>query len=310
MGAPPQQIDTLVKIKKNKFNPHIFDVELNQSIISKIYHSLDCHIVLYPYSRRITSESYSFNPYEEYVKDILTNKNSAYIRRESNTSNLFGLLLGIFIASIVYTVKPESLYSVEALVSIFGSYIVGKELWDDIENILINLTKNWRLRYQGPKYSYELEKHSTLAKYSVFAKKHRYGKLSLLPQKMDFIEQSNSETVRLYLSMKEIAALDQDTSHILSIRLDKEVLEYFEKKGFMLGVKISFNRHFLGFVNRYEVFQSLHKKKAGCLDKNSDWLDNNAFFRKTATFGHLKWFRSSGLLENVHMIDLELDQDQ
>ena len=284
-----------IRLRKNKDIPNIYDVEMNHIDHLRTYDSVECHIVLYPYSRKICSENITFYPFEEYVKDILTYQKSAYVKLSSQFNKLFGLFLGIVITMIFFKLKPDDLFSVESIVSVFGAYFVGKEIWDDIEKILINLSKNWRLRYQENYYFYQLEKHTTLTHYSYFAKKHRYGKAPLLPEKIDFIEQSNSQTVRMCFNMKDLQSLTESSGHILSIHIDPSLLSDFEHDSFMFGVKFSLNKHLLGFIKRVELFQSLHKHSKGSLDENGKWIERGVFYRKTLTFGRLKAFLKSGL---------------
>jgi hypothetical protein len=79
-------------------------------------------------------------------------------------------------------------------------------------------------------------------------------------------------------------------------------VQEFEQEGFMFGVKLSFNKHFLGFVYHFELFQSLHKGSKGCLDKHGEWTEGGIFYRKTLTLGRLKLFMKSGLLHQETII--------
>lgn len=114
-------------------------------------------------------------------------------------------------------------------------------------------------------YAFELEKHTTLTHYSSFAKQQRYGKPTLLPEKIDFIEQSNSQTVRMCFNMTDIPASAGACGHVFSIHIDPAVLSEFEQKGFLFGVKLSLNRKQWGLRVCYELFQSLHKHTHGAL---------------------------------------------
>lgn len=285
-----------IRLRKNPNMSNVYDVEMGHIDYLKAYDSVECHVVLYPYSRKICSENIAFCPFEEYVKDILTHQKSAYVKLNSHLNKAFGLFLGIMLTIIFFTLKPDDLFSVESIVSVFGAYFVGKEIWDDIEKILINLSKGWRLRYQENYYVYQLEKHTTLTYYSYLAKKQRYGKSPLLPEKIDFIEQSNSQTVRLYFNMKEPRSFDEHSGHLFSIHIDPELVIDFEDDGFLFGVKLSFNKHYLWFAKHFELFQSLHKDSRGCLNENGQWIEDAVFYRKTCTFGRLKLFLKHGLL--------------
>lgn len=292
----------MIRLHKNEEIPNVYDVEMKQFEHLQKYDSVECHIVLYPYSRKICSENIKFYPFEEYVKDILSSQKSAYIPIHSQFHEMFGLLMGLILIVIFALFKPTELFSLEAIVSVLGVYFVGKELWDDIERMLIDISKTWRLRYQENYYAYQLGRHTTLTHYSRFAKKNRYGKVSLLPEKMDFITQSNSQTIRMCFVIKDLRSSQDSTGHIFSIHLDPALVQEFEQEGFMFGVKLSFNKDFLGVVRHFELFQSLHKGSKGCLDKNGEWTEGGIFYRKTLTLGRLKLFIKSGLLHQETII--------
>ena len=88
----------IVRLRKNQTMPDIYDVEIEGIDHLKRYHSIECHIVLYPYSRKISSENISFYPFEEYVKDVLSQQRSAYALQQNRFNEVFGLLLGLAIA--------------------------------------------------------------------------------------------------------------------------------------------------------------------------------------------------------------------
>lgn len=292
----------IVRFKKNDELPNIYDVELRHAQYLRQFSSVECHIVLYPYSRQICSNTLKFYPYEEYVKDILTQQKSAYYPLNSQFDKLFGIFMGVLITVIFFKFKPGDLFSVESIVSVLGAYFFGKELWGEIERILIDVSKTWRIRYIEQYYAYRLEKHTTLTHYSYFAKKHRYGKASLIPEKIDFIEKSNSQTVRMLFNMKDICSFQETSSHILSIHVDADLVEAFEREGFLLGVKLSFNRRVLGWVKSLELFQSLHNYAKGCLDQTGKWVDGGIFYRKTLRFGRFKMFLKHGLIHHKSII--------
>lgn len=292
----------IIRLRKNEKFSNIYDVELRHAEFLRQYDSVECHVVLYPYSRKVCSNDVKFYPYEEYVTDILSHQKSAYIQLRSEFDKMFGIFLGAVITVIFFIFKPADLFSVESIVSVFGAYFFGKELWEEIEKIFINLTKKWKFRYTENYYAYQLEKHTTLTHYSYFAKKHRYGKASLLPEKIDFIEKSNSQTVRMCFNMKERKSVQETSSHILSIHIDPELIQDFENDGFLFGVKLSLNKRFLWLTKSLELFQSVHNFVKGCLDEKGKWNEGAVFYRKTLTWGRIKWFLKSGVLEHLAFI--------
>ena len=86
------------------------------------------------------------------------------------------------------------------------------------------------------------------------------------------------------------------------MHLDPELVDDFEQEGFLLGVKLSLNKQFLGFTKRLELFQSLHRQSKGALDEHGLWVDDTVFYRKTLTCGRLKAFLKSGLLSDQTII--------
>ncbi len=152
----------------------------------KQFDSFECHFTLYPYDRRISSDNFKINPFEEYVNDILSNHRSVYERITENTGKIFGAFLGAVITAAFAIFKPEILVSVESVVSIFAAYTFGKEFWQDIQNGLIRITKNKRLSYTENSYSYVIEKKTTLTGYSTLARQKRLDFYSELPYKFEF----------------------------------------------------------------------------------------------------------------------------
>ena len=285
-----------VELKKNPQFPNIYDVELNQIDYLRNFQTVECHLVLYPYSRKVCSRHIAFYPFEEYIKDILSHQKSAYIELKSHFNNIFGILLGALITFIFFQFKPTELFSIESIMSILGAYFVGKDIWDEIETFLINLTKHWRVSYHQDYYSFVLDKHTTLTRYSHFAKKQRYGSTSLLPEKIDFIQQSNSQTVRMCFNMQDLPVSITSTAHILSIHIEPAHMKDFEAAGFMFGVKLSLNKRFFGIERHLELFQSLHNYTKGALDEQSEWRPESIFFRQTLAFGRLKLFLKKGIM--------------
>lgn len=297
----------IVRVRENKKIPDIYDVELGHLDELHRLSSLECHVAFYPYSRNVTSDHFEFTPFEEYINDITSHQKSTYIKIKNRFCNIFGLFIGILIAVFFFMFKPSELLSIESIVSIIGAYFIGKELWGDIEELMINISKNWRIRYVDSYYFYHLEKHTTLSLYSRLAKKRRYGKEAILPEKMDLIQQKNSQTLRLFFNMRDLKPAKETYPHMLSIRLDPKLLQEFENDGFMFGVKLSFNKRFLGITRCREFFQSIDKDMKGCLKENGEWTNGAVFYRNTFILGRVKFFINKGLIENKSILDIRLN---
>ena len=303
MRRPKDLIQNVIRIHKNDALPNIYDVDVEGFERLCRYHSVECHVVLYPYSRHVGSQNIAFHPFEEYVRDVLSQQRSAYAAVTNQFNELFGLLLGLVIALVFVAFKPQDLFSVESIVSVFAAYTIGKELWDDIERAVINLTKNWRIRFQDSYYRYRLEKHTTLTSYSYLAKRRRYGRAALLPEKIDFIKQSNSQTLRMYFNMRDLHIAPEPSAHLHSIHVDPELLDEFERGGFMFGIKLSMNVRFLGLTRSLEVFQSIDNGSTGCLNQSGQWIEGAVFYRRTLTYGKLKWYVSKGILHDRRIVN-------
>jgi hypothetical protein len=284
-----------VRVCRNASIRTLYDVELRELELLRGFDAVECHVVVYPYSRRVSSRDITLNPFEEYVKDIQSLQKSTYTPIVSNTGKLFGLVLGVLITAVFMRYKPEDLVSVESVVSILGAFLIGKELWADIDRMVISLTKHWPLRVMESYYSYKLEKHTTLTNYSSFAKRHRYGKDTILPEQIDFIEQSNSQTVRMSFGGRDLRGVAGPVAHMLSVAVAPELVDEFEEGGYLFGVKLSLNRRFAGITFRTELFQSLDGDSAGCLDETGCWHAGGVFYRKTVALRRIKFFAVRGV---------------
>ncbi|MBL7785525.1 MAG: hypothetical protein JNM36_06450 [Chitinophagales bacterium] len=296
-----------VQFETNAQYPHLLDCYLNHIDELKNYDQIECHVVLYPYSRQLSADNFHFNPYEEYVKDIALHDRSIYLKIGDSGKKLFGIALGLIILLVFLCLKPSEIGSIEAIVSIFGAYTIGKEVWSDLEKWLVNLTHEWKIRFTQLYYNFLLEKNTTLTNYSSFAKFQRYQTAHLLPTLMDYIEQSNSQTLRMAFDGEDIDSIaTASRAHILSIHFEPQYLDAFQQKGFLLGVKLSCNRRKLwGLWEKTELFQSLHKGEKGCLDLQQQWIKNAVFYRHTYCWSRFKYFHSSQTLPNENLIDLQ-----
>lgn len=283
-----------ILLQKNERLPAVYDVILKNLASIRDFPICECHLILYPYSRAVCAHHIRFYPYEEYVKDISSRQRSAYFRISDRFDNVFGLVLGALLVILFSIFKPVELYSLEAFVAVFGIYMVGRDLWKDIEKILLGTTRNWKFRYMRSYYQYQIDKSTSLSHYSYFAKKLRYGIAPLLPEKIDFIEQSNSQTVRLYFLTRDFTPDQEDSAHVLSIHVDPARLEDLEKDGYMFGVKFSLSLKLLGFIRSFEYFQSLSHGEKGALNDDGEWLPDSVYYRKTYSFGRLKYFSRQG----------------
>ncbi len=293
----------LIRVSKNEAFPHIYDVELAGMGRLEAFDSVECHVVAYPYSRKVEARHIAFRPFEEYVEDIAGQQRSSYARIGEPFRNVFGILLGSAIMLIFACFKPEELFSVESIISVFGAYTIGKEIWGDLENWLIKITDNRKVRFQPRYYLYKLERNTTVTRYTRLARKQRYGMAMILPGKMDFIQQSNSQTIRMHFSHDDYAGIAEHTVHILSIHIDPESLAEFEATGYLLGFKVSLNRRKGPLMQSVELFQSFDGPSRGCLDLKEIWAPEAVLCRRTFSLGRFKWYQAQFVLPEMCLIE-------
>ncbi len=298
-----RQFSRLVQVLKNEAFPHLFDIELTGAQRLRTFDSAECHVVIYPYSRQVNARHIAFRPYEEYVEEIEGHQRSSYARIGEPFRNVFGILLGTAILLIFACFKPEALFSVEAIISVFGAYTIGKEMWGDLESWLIKTTDNRKLRFQPRYYLYKLERHTTVTRYTRLARKNRYGVAMILSDKMDFIEQSNAQTVRMHFDREDYGDLAENKVHILSVHIDPAQLAAFEKRSYLLGFKLSLNHKWGPFVRSLEFFQSFDGAKRGCLDLQEKWISEAVLCRRTLSFRRWKWYRSQFVMNDMPLAE-------
>jgi hypothetical protein len=295
----------LVRLIPDLSTPGLYDVELNRPENLGNYSSIDCHLVVYPYSRKVNAHHIRVLPFEEYVTDIISRQRSVYIKVEERSKYVFGALLALALVAVFAEFRPVELVSLESIVSVFGAYFVGKELWDDIERALQHLSRRWKLRYVESYYPYQLAGRTTLSQYAGLAKQVRYGRRSLLPERIDFIQQSNSQTVRLRFGDESLSAFPGRSAHIASLHVEPEAARDFERAGFLFGVKLSLNRRRWGLERSLVLFQSLDRSRPGCLDQQGQWRDGCLFYRRTVRLGNVKLFRDYGTAAGQQIVQLE-----
>jgi hypothetical protein len=298
--------ENIIRLCQDEDVPGVYDVVAEGFDRLACYPQVECHIVLYPYSRRVNAQHFAFYPFDEYVQEVLSQQRSAYAAVQRQSAELFGLVLGAAIALVFPWLVPDRSFSTESIVSVLGAYAIGKELWDDIERALIQVSKGWRLRYQEGSYRYRLEKRTTLTSYSYLAKRRRYGRSAVLPEHIDYEKQSNSQTLRMRFDMRALQVPPGPRAHVHSIHVDPAMVAALEEEGFLFGVKMSLNRRLLGVTRSLEFFQSIDRGIRGCLDERGDWVDGGVFHRRTLSLGRLKLYVSGGVIPDRTIVNSEV----
>ncbi len=306
---PKQPVKPFLNIAQNEKYPNIIDANLLIDKDVLRYDRLHCHFVVYPFARKISSENIAMHPFAEYSKDISNRRSSVYSEIRNSAPQFFGLFLVAILLIIVFILaqyEREIKYT-EIIISLFGVYMIGKDFWQDIEGFLERITKNRNLKYQDPYYAYELQKNTTMMRYSNLAKKERYGYSTILPERMDYLIASNSCTIRLLFDVEDFTKSNTERSHIFSVRITPtELMDELAKYGYMMGVKIALSKVFFGIEHGYEMFQSIKNKEAGSLNDESEWLKDAVVVRKFWSIGKIFYRSKIVCLEQRKLVDFNL----
>jgi len=295
-------LHSIIELNYQTHEKNAFDIKLNHfQKLKKEFSAFECHIILYPYHRNISSKNFKFHPFEEYISDIARSQQSVYVKISDKSPRIFGFMLAVLISVVFALFYPSGLLSIEAIVSIFGAYTIGKEIYTDIERALIKISRRWRLKFADNFYSFQLL-ISTLTRYSNLAKKHRFEAASVLPVKLDFVELSNSQTVRMYFSWKGLESFNEEWIRLLTVKVDETNSDLFYNPGFLLGLKLIFNKKRFGFTKGMEVYQSIHNNTFGCLDTKDNWIEKAVLYRKHWHIGRLKYEKKTVILPDMQTI--------
>jgi len=90
--------------------------------------------------------------------------------------------------------------------------------------------------------------------------------------------------------------------HAVLLQTPASLTKEFEQAGYLFGVKLSLNRRVGPVTVHTELFQSLDKGDAGCLELSGRWVPGGAFYRLTATVGRVKLFLRSGVAGGVRIV--------
>lgn len=285
------------QIVQNPKIPHIFEAELLEMDVLKKYEQVEVHYVVFPFSRKISADDLDVQPFQEYVKDIQAQQKSVYAPMQDSKGKRFGLILVFLLLLFVAFWHPEMLTTSDTFVGAIGAYIAGKELWADLANLLVKVTTPLSVKYQTSYFSYQLERFSTLTQYFNLANAHRYEKQAVWPSFFDYIETSNSKTVRLRFVPGDLGGTGTN-AHVFSVQVLPELLDEFLGKSSLQGLKVSLsNRRFFIWKNR-EYFQSILNGKNGCLDGNQVWQPGAVFHRTTWRIGNWKYFQKNRTISN------------
>ena len=282
-------------------SPTRVQVQLNHLSSLRKFDAVECQMVFYPYSDTITSKDYTLLPFEEYVKDLTQHNRSAYACVKSSAKEVFGVLLGVLVFLVVLRYTHSDVVTMESLIGIFISYFIGKDLWDDIEEILQDLTRSSRLQYRERDYHYQIDRGSTIHMFNRFASRKRHGQNLLYPSELDVVMRSQSGTVRMRFMPEDFPTKDGESAHLLTVSLDPRKAADLRSRGYLMGLKATFCRRVLFITHNTDFYQSLDEGKKGCMGDAGEWLPGKAFMRTHLALGRLRLILKTGYLENASM---------
>jgi hypothetical protein len=293
-SATTRLVQNSIFIKYDNQEKNTWYMELQGSPALNRYTKLEFHTVFYPYNREIDASNLQFRPFQDYIVDILDGQKSLYYQSKSGFDKFFGLILGLGLAGIFYLIKTDDLISIQSITSVIGFYFVGKELWKEIDNFLINITSGWLLRYVPKEYAYSRENHSTLNDYLVLARRKRFGIPFPLPDKLDIIKQSSGQSIKLFYQLSGFPSLKQDQlARVLNMEVNPDLHKVLDKNDYLLACKYVLTKTFFGINFNQEFFQSRDKKQIGCIGEDGKWYAQSIFVRKTISIGRVKLYLSS-----------------
>jgi hypothetical protein len=245
--------------------------------------SIEIQMLAYNLNSAGNSDDFRINPYEEYSKEIEQGGETTYVQKERSASKIFGIILSILIYIIFRSIIPSSFLTIEAAIAVLGAYTIGKEFWNDIENVLIGLTENWRLSYVLDQYRYKLKRQSTINLYNEYARNIKYKKESELPEQMAFETLSNSKLVRINFFKKTLKTIQAKPLRLVTIDFNGS----FET---IKAFKLAISRRYFFVTKTTELFQALKINEIGAVDENEVWHKGKCFIRKTYTVGNFKYY--------------------
>lgn len=276
----------LIKIESSN-QENKLKVFLNRVDEIKKFNSVELTTFLYPYNSRLDSNSFRILPFEEYIEDLRTGKRSNYKQIDDFADKFFGIFLALIIVMFFALFKPSDLFSVQSVISIFAAYTVGKELWTDLDNLLINTTRYFRISWKEKKYFYSRVDFGTIQKFWEFARNVRYKNKTLLPSQIDFMKHSNSKTIEMLFKKKDLKNIDSKTIQILSYELNNSDFGLFQKDSFMVAFKLVLNTNFIFCNFSKEYFFAESTSKFGIIEGNN-FVEGKVFCRSIINFSRIK----------------------
>ncbi len=291
------------------------DLALYQAVIVKVvqteklagFSEVGLTFSVYPYAKTINAADLKILPFEEYTKDLQTGKRSSYRLEPAIAKEIFGIILGAIIALVFLIFRPAELISVQSVVSILGAYTIGKDIWEDLEVFLKDLTRSWFFSWREPEFPYRRENFGTIQKFWELARYQRNQEQVLLPSKLDYISNAHSKTAELLFNQQELKPYVQLNTpfQVASVNFLPETKKPLMEQGMLLVFKVTLVRKLLIGELQHEFFQALDTKnrQVGAVSAiSSAWLPKAVLYRLTWNYGRIKVYITSQVLLRLIMV--------
>jgi hypothetical protein len=280
----------MISFKQSAADSHKLDIFLHKNVlgvpVSKIHH-LEISLVVYPYTDEVDADQFKISPYEEYVADVELDKRSTYLPIVSQSDKFFGLALGFVIAATFYILKVEDLFSVQSIVSVLGAYAIGKELWSDIDAGLVAVTKDRFFRWLPQEYFYQRQDFGILQRFTQLARIKRFGAITTLASKLDFVTHSHSKTVELFFNKVDVHHVEEEVVRLGTLEFSEQQNVKKIQHTCMVGIKVKVVRVFGPLSYAKEYYQALDQGEVGVVDDQEHWQQNKTLQRSFFGIGKI-----------------------
>lgn len=291
-----------IAILQNENAENIFDINIDFPNKTKDIHSYEVQLMIFPYSRLIAANNITIYPFQELQNDLEQGESNTYSLIQDSADKGFGILISFLIFLIFLIFNPNEIFSIQSIISILSAYAIGKEFWRDLDNFLVNFSKNKNIRFLDRIYKYQQNQLSTIFENSRLAELRRYGIESIHPDEFSLISSSNNVILRTKFDAKSLN--DNRENHFGSFHVKKSLADEFLEKSFLIGSKITINKK-VGFVLvSTEYFQTFDNGKYGAV-KGRLWHEDASFVRYTISIWRLKMYLDIAIKENTKVLEIK-----
>lgn len=297
--------NTPIIIEQNPLAKNIFDVNIDFPNRNEKIKSYEIQLMIFPYSRLISAKDFTLYPFQEIRENIEQSEDNTYSEIIDSEDKGFGIALSLIIFLIFLIFTPKDIFSLQSIITLLGTYAIGKEFWHDLESFLVDKTKGKKIRFLNKVYKYQQNPLSTIFSNWKIAEERRYGITSIHPDEFAFTNTSNSIVLK---SKFEAKSLNQNNkNHFCSFHIKKSLTKEFLEKGFLIGSKITINKKAGFILVSTEYFQTFDKGKYGSRIDDK-WQENTSFIRYTISIWRIKFYLDAKVMEKTKVIQIKLEK--